>query len=133
VDDLVAFLRARLVEDEQAAQATEERAGYQWTAGTGMQSARIKGPGMTIYDEGGHGEKEAAHIVRWDPARVLAEVEAKRRILDEFKPRVDQMDATIEGEWGMGNYPSGESDLLVKLLALPYTGHPGYREEWRPL
>lgn len=48
----------------------------------------------------------------WHNARVLAEIEAKRRIVEWFtKP----------------------SDLLIlRCLALPYADHPDYRQEWKP-
>jgi hypothetical protein len=61
---------------------------------------------------------------------VLAEVEAQRRILDEYE-----------------DYASGDADdhehaqfaadaalvlrNVIKLLAQPYAGRPGFREEWR--
>src|SRR5690348_820365 len=35
---------------------------------------------------------EAAHITRWEPGRVLAEVEAKRRIIDRYRRASDQAD-----------------------------------------
>ena len=49
------------------------------------------------------------------PARVLAEVDAKRRILEEASSMV----------W------RDSLGYFLRLLALPYAGHPGYREEWR--
>jgi hypothetical protein len=77
---------------------------------------------------------EGDHIVRWQPARVLAECEAKRRIVEQCK------------EWlSYGPVKSWETDrgedaalsedaapAILRLLALPYTNHPRYREEWRP-
>lgn len=53
------------------------------------------------------------HVETWNPDRVLAECEAKREILDVTR----------------GTY---SSDLVRRLLALPYADRPGYREEWRP-
>lgn len=53
------------------------------------------------------------HIARHDPARVLAECEAKRRIM------------TMDFE----RY--GEQVELLYMLALPYAGHPDYEEAWR--
>ena len=53
------------------------------------------------------------HIARWDPARVLAECEAKRRLI------------------ALGEKDSYWDDVL-RILALPYADHPDYREEWRP-
>jgi hypothetical protein len=67
---------------------------------------------------------DAGHIVRWDPNRVLAEVElgraeveAKRRILD----------------WAlmwMGRDCAPWNADCIRLLAQPYAGRPGWREEW---
>jgi hypothetical protein len=48
-----------------------------------------------------------------EPARVLAECDAKRRII------------------ALGEKDSDWSDVLA-LLALPYADAPGWREEWRP-
>jgi hypothetical protein len=59
-----------------------------------------------------------AHLIRWNPVRVLAECEAKRRAVVQVS----------DVKWG------GYSvrDALLPLLALPYADHPDYRQEWRP-
>ncbi|MEV7288111.1 DUF6221 family protein [Streptomyces sp. NPDC093252] len=57
-----------------------------------------------------------AHIVRHDPARVLAETDAKRRVL----------------AWALTAPPSPSTDHVLRLLALPYADQPGYRAQWRP-
>jgi hypothetical protein len=54
------------------------------------------------------------------PARVLAECEAKRRIVDLF-PKAAQ-DGDGWNEAGI---------QVLEALALPYADHPDYREEWR--
>jgi Family of unknown function (DUF6221) len=61
----------------------------------------------------------AGHIIRWDPARVLAELVAKRWLLDE-----------IEDELGDDDQQVMTNDRL-RQLALPYADRPGYDEEWR--
>jgi hypothetical protein len=61
--------------------------------------------------------RTADHVVAWSPARVLAEVAAKRQILARFGH--------------MRNQPV--FDALMRLLALPYSGHPDYQQEWKPL
>jgi hypothetical protein len=82
---------------------------------------------------------EAEHIIRHDPARVLREIDAKRQILRQAFEHA----ATIDGEWGCchdaDEIEAGHceeqrpNDLrLLRLLALPYAGRPGYREEWAP-
>lgn len=65
-------------------------------------------------------DAEGEHMARWDPARVLAEVEAKRAILDEFRRE-------------LADDLTNESALWVlAVLALPYRDRPGYRPEWAP-
>jgi len=90
-----------------------------------------------------HGQQEirvvdAAHIVRWDPARVLAEVGSKRRILDEYtearrrEAEKPGYDAVGRLETSLAKVVAPALERVVRLLALPYAGRPGYREEWRP-
>ncbi|GIE30156.1 hypothetical protein Ait01nite_032010 [Actinoplanes italicus] len=78
---------------------------------------------------------DAMHIARWDPARVLTEVEAKRKLI-ELHEDVRGDEDQIDGEWGNGRWswddPSRTSVKMLKALAQPYAGHPDYREEWRP-
>jgi hypothetical protein len=115
--DLVDWLRAQLDEDERVARAAD--------AGRWLPEDK----GITFEyraDDYHEGEAQARlvadsranqeHIAEWYPARVLAEVEAKRRILDDASAMV----------WrdALGNF--------LRLLALPYADRPGYREEWRP-
>lgn len=106
-EDLVTWLRAQIDEDERVACAA---VGAPSDPGT-IQDLPSSGP-WSDFD------------TRFDPARVLAEVEAKRRILDEHDPSHDPCDAhdaalrTITCD-------------TVRLLALPYADREGWREEWR--
>jgi hypothetical protein len=153
VDDLIAFYRARLDEDEQAASAATDGVwaiigsdrpypaypGEQVTKGRGW-SITLKEPAVgDVASE--LSREDAAHITRHDPARVLAEVEAKRRILDEHY--VAQ--GTVGGQALMvctrcsdyierGEIFKAEAApcKTLKLLALPYADHDDYREEWKP-
>jgi len=70
-----------------------------------------------------------------DEARVVAECEAKRRILKLHHPPGFVFDA--DGmEWN--DYDICHEDHedmpceLVRILALPYADHPDYEEGWRP-
>lgn len=56
------------------------------------------------------------------PGRVLAECDAKRRIVEVAEGWRWERD-------GMG--PDPKSDEVLRLLAQPYADHPDYREEWR--
>lgn len=62
----------------------------------------------------------ARHIARWDPARVLAECEAKRQIVERC--------AAVDFAMPSTHLAHG----VLALLALPYADHPDYRDEWRP-
>lgn len=68
------------------------------------------------------------HIYSMSPARVLAECEAKRRIVEELvRPYV------AERRRLMGDQPSwsDEHPDLLRLLAAVYADHPDYDEAWR--
>ncbi|MEV5085930.1 DUF6221 family protein [Streptomyces sp. NPDC056159] len=90
-----------------------------------------------------------AHIVRHDPARVLRELDAKRRILalyatateDRTALRARMREVIDKDPDEFSRLHRQESELIemagrmapvVRLLALPYVDRPGYREEWRP-
>jgi len=69
------------------------------------------------------------HVLGQDPARVLAEIDAKRRILAIHRRYVPESGQACLGcsggiEW--------EACPVVRLLALPYASRPGFRESWRP-
>jgi len=67
------------------------------------------------------------HGGAFDPARVLAECEAKRRIVTTY------LEMTTDEE--TAEFMVGESSIfrtaLLDLAAI-YAGHADYREEWRP-
>lgn len=71
------------------------------------------------------GDYAARHIACWDPARVLADIDAKRRILDLWT----SSDTTAEFPNFDGGHATALEDVL-RLLALPYARRDGYREEW---
>lgn len=114
--DLVTFLRARLDEDKAGAWRAEQG----WPFDVGIDS-----------DWGEVPTEQREHVRRWDPARVLAEVDAKRRVVDRAE------------EWlRTAGWDTGEKHSLRLLrdhytatlqdLALPYASHPDYEAAWRP-
>lgn len=130
MDDLIAFLLARLDEDEQVARAAAELADAgTWAASPEGQVHDPSAPGrgwhyLAVGPDHRSLDDIGVHIARWDPARVLAEVEAKRRMIDERPTGAQFPDME-------GGYESGWEDCF-RYLALPYASHPDYREEWRP-
>ena len=123
MDDLIAFLRARLDEDERAAVAAAgQQTYYDWEVHEAeppeQPEVRVKGEPYRV--AGGVDDSTAEHIARHDPARVLSEIESKRRLIQWC-------------EWMVGDFRGSDvwKDVLP-LLALPYVGHSDYRAEWRP-
>jgi len=97
VSDLTSFILARTAEDEAFA-----------------RSEAVLRDGDPYYST------EAGAFERYfDPARGLAECEAKRRIMEECADLAYSEDVYTH------------ADLILAALALPYADHPGYREEWR--
>jgi hypothetical protein len=111
--DLSEFLLARIGEDEEAAQAATPgpwEARPYWSASLDDSWASVPDIMPEPIDA-----RDASHIARWDPARVLAECAAKRRIVELVEPYVSRM--------------AGE---VLELLALPYAGHEDYDPAWQP-
>jgi hypothetical protein len=103
---LTEFLLARIAEDEAIAKRAE--------------------PHAEMFDPM-YGEQFPvdAHIEHWPPARMLAECEAKRRIV-EWLPEDDVLGDGWHDGWNHGHR------YAMQLLALPYVDHPDYQQDWRP-
>ncbi|MFD9949848.1 DUF6221 family protein [Nonomuraea sp. NPDC059023] len=136
MDDLITFLRARLDEDEQAARDASADVWRKSERPSIWVSCEDGPVAQTKYFE------DAAHIARHDPARVLREVEAKRRMLDlhardhacveHVRAGGDSAPGTMiyANDWWV-EYP-GPPCLVVRLLALPYSYDADYKAEWKP-
>lgn len=120
--DLVEFLRARLDEDEAAARAAKPGP---WTRDGGSIYAGHPTEDVVdwVYDDSWE------HIVSHDPARVLAEVDAKRWIVDAYE-RAYYGDGIDENPYEHGRRVALEE--ACQALALPGANHPDYDESWRP-
>lgn len=68
-----------------------------------------------------------------DATRVLAECEAKRRIIEEAQIAQRSLERRLHPATDAINGHVIALRRVVRLLALPYADRPGYREEWRPL
>lgn len=131
--DLIHFLRDRLDEDEQIAQDAAGLAAVRrhWTRQALSCVVDATDGGLIVYGEGAPTSEQAQHIARWNPARVLAEVAAKRQIIDGVTARLDP--TGDDGGWTSVEFETDEmAGETLRLLALPYADRPGYREEWRP-
>jgi len=72
-----------------------------------------------------HDVQSGWHVVRWHPARVLAECEAKRRIVEEHEGDGQLCTGLIDRD-------DSRACLTLRYLATVYADAPGFREEWRP-
>ncbi|MFZ3494609.1 DUF6221 family protein [Streptomyces sp. 5.8] len=132
MDDPVQFLRARLDEDEQTARAAS--AGWY---GYDPEQAIAFVP-----------VEDTQHIARHDPARVLAEVAAKRRRLARHTPERRRL--ALNDQTGTTSFaylictsctPNRDIDTERQALvewpcpdllddAAVYAGHPDYQAAW---
>lgn len=107
MSDLAEFLLARIAEDQALAR---ESTGVEDSSGGAVAWAKT----------------DERWLLEIDPARLLTECEAKRQIIERARMAWDNSDCTECNEAGY------LADDLLKLLALPYAGHPDYRDDWRP-
>jgi len=123
---LTDFLLARIAEDEEAARqvprapwdasAIGEALGYdkEWVVDS---PDRLIAGNIGIFEDPA-AEPLAQWIARHDPARVLAECEAKRRIVEMVEQK--RLRNSITTSW---------VEALMALAA-PYADHPDCRQEW---
>jgi hypothetical protein len=124
-DGILAFIEARIGEEEETARAATPGL---WVAShreieifdpeTGFYRDRL------VYDEAGadvRTEQDGAHIARQNPAVTLARCEALRGLVDLI---VTWDEGTPEQS------PVMPGDVLPRIAAI-WRHHPDYREEWR--
>jgi hypothetical protein len=141
VSSLSEFLLERIAEDEAAAQEAKRDA--------------LVFSSRPPYAKLGFAAGDLAQ--RFDPARVLAECEAKRAIVELHRPAPSasfhhgsntgsvaawaavtdpeedlEADAACETCGEFSEYAVPWPCQTLRLLALPYADHPDYDEEWRP-
>jgi uncharacterized protein DUF6221 len=76
-----------------------------------------------------------AHLVRWNPRRVLAECDTKRRIIAEHEVmerprRCRACGACPDCAWD--EHPEDWPCETLRLMAAVYSDRPGYRDSWAP-
>lgn len=129
--DLARFLSDRWDEEEQAARAAQAEP---------FPDASFERGTYLAYglEHVGIGLAYQAHVLVWDPARVLAEIAAKRAILDRyqhvstgFKLVTFQSVPGAISEHDLRATNVAALRLACLLLAAPYADHPAFRPEWR--
>ena len=122
---LVAFVTARLDEDERIA-GDEQRRREEWRHQLAAEIAAGNVPSMAFleYDEPGN---------PGDPARVLADVAAKRGLLAALQPDLHTASGLIEPD-AIGRALSTElrAHAVVRWMAASWADHPDFRPGWAP-
>lgn len=138
MSDLIAFLTARLAEDEEVARdarACAEVKDGRWFDGedeinddNGLRLATVNHPFVT------------AHIARHDPSRVLREVEADRRLIEAYHDRANWAEELRDPDTDYRNvteadarWEEGATAALlaaIQFRAAVYSDRPDYRQEW---
>lgn len=131
--DIAEFLLARIAEDEAVARAVQGDIRAQIAIGA-YRPGHEADPDDTGIVHGYSHMDDPAVIV--GPARVLAECETKRHIV-EIHRRIEEAYPDPKS-WccsecsASGEYPSGWPCDTLACLALAYASHDDYRQEWKP-
>lgn len=126
------FLSARLDELETLARRAIESGFDQW--GTSGFEIRYVSPGSLRGDGLGASvamtvtSKPAAHIAYHDPAYVLADVAAKRKILRDF---IELRDDPTRLNDAAGHMCFHVMLRVVVTLTQPFAEHPDFSPEWK--
>ncbi|WP_027930721.1 DUF6221 family protein [Amycolatopsis thermoflava] len=116
---LIAFLRACLDEDWNCAAAAGHGFGH-----LPLLTEHNGGWTRLDLDENVRPSYDVRYLKWFDPHRMMAEVESKRRILDLIEPPLRGV-YVDEGEQVM-------AQQLLRVLAVAFRGRSGFQEEWAP-
>jgi hypothetical protein len=121
VTTLAEFLEARYAEREAAAKAAKRDESGNWLASV---------DGEVFADEDRYVcsaiEVDATHIMLSDPASVLADIAAKRRLLKLHSAEPGQHPGFCWHDKHELPCPT------QRLLGAPFAAHPDYQEGWKP-
>jgi hypothetical protein len=128
---LTDFLMARITEDEEVAKAASVGT---WYSCSGTRRGTY---GVLIADSlddwlgnvaVGTTEDDAEHIATHHPARVLAECDAKRQIIERHRRHL----GVVPTEFVVPQLTHRDGCDTLRMLTLPYADHWDYDESWRP-
>ena len=132
------FLLARIAEDEARARAAfqlvgeEQVGGWYWSdAGDAVFLDRTPDPvACGPWQQLMH-QPFAHHMVRWDPERVIAECDAKRKVVEGCAAALPAPPLRRKLLASAVSFDRKRRELAtgaVRLLALPYADHPDRRQ-----
>lgn len=135
MDDIVKWLGEQLDEDRRVALSVrEDDRVWEWSE----NAETVRSAGGSYVACGPYGgdisAEFAEHIARWDPARVLAEAEAKRAVLNLYRAHEESVALVLVAGLSPAHADERRNAVRAALraLALPYRDRPGWRPEWAP-
>ena len=134
--EIVEFLRAQYDAEEELAKHARDDGEGRWHLADPPEeeSGRLEDERgyVVVYDEGRPSFAQATHIALHDPARALAELDAKRRILDLCVRWIEVGQPPPNSTWSDDAAGATVARSVLRLMALPDAEHPDYRPEWAP-
>lgn len=142
-DDLITWLLAAIDADRQIARDASAGPWMHVPTRGNLSGDGVMGLVRSVVepgDGGGIDEEDAAHVVNWHPDRVIAECEAKRKLMERGGPFCDcyggnpPMDPASNWTVPIPHHYDCSAYVAAQVLAEPYAaaGRPGYQEAWRP-
>jgi hypothetical protein len=133
IDSLTDWLLLQIAEDEMKAR-TAGSSSWRWRVveSPSQRDALVRPDGTICADSWGadrletgfRGAEAKMFIERFNPERVLAECEVKRRMLSRLQ--------SLAKAWWTTTRSADEARAIIREMAMSYANRPGYRDEWRP-
>lgn len=134
---VVEFLRARYAEEEAIARAATPGPWKWGVVAPGIKADSVlQGRWVVLLTSksGDVSHDDAVHIARWNPAHVLADLAAKRAILDIHETShqriLSECHVAIEPPEWQGPDRSNPACMMVRALLGPFQDHPDFHPAW---
>lgn len=133
IDNLTEWILLQIAEDEMKARTAGSQA-WKWKVleTPSQRDALVRADGTVCADSWGADRQETGFrgaeakmfVERFNPERVLADCEAKRRILARLQ--------NLAKAWWTTTRSADEARAVIREMGVAYSSRPGYRDEWRP-
>lgn len=114
---------------EYAEEAVSLRSREKWSTASGVGDL----PQFAIREVEEVASAVGGHIIRHDPARVLAEVAAKRLLIANWRQLIERIESEKDpAKRERLTLTRHGLDQFAYQMAAVHANHPDYRQEWRP-